>query len=54
MVTSLMKILVARLLGFARLLGLKSDSAVYNKGYAVEPRYNEPRYSEDPVITNNI
>ena len=44
-----MKILVVRLLGFARLLGLKSDSAVYNKGYAVEPRYNE-----DPVITNNI
>lgn len=35
-----MKILVARLLGFARLLGLKSDSAVYNKGYAVEPHYN--------------
>ena len=20
----------------------------------VEPRYNEPRYSEDPIITNNI
>ena len=24
------------------------------KLYTVEPRYNEPRYSEDPVTTNNI
>ena len=22
--------------------------------YTVAPRYNEPRYNEDPVITNNI
>ena len=32
------------------LLATRSESFCYT----VAPRYNEPRYNEDPVMTNNI
>ena len=45
-----------------RFLSLKSHEKYQNQlfsqyryeYYTVAPRYNEPRYNEDPVITNNI
>ena len=36
--------------GDSRLAEIKIE----RQRYTVEPRYNEPRYNEDPVLTNNI
>ena len=35
-------------------LGIVPGQSNYPKVITVAPRYNEPRYNEDPVITKNI
>ena len=32
----------------------KLFKSLLNVPFTVEPRFNEPRFNEDPVITNNI
>ena len=36
------------------LVWLKKLIFIHSSGFTVAPRYNEPHYDEDPVITNDI